>query len=283
MSETKTDAFRLERNAEDGRTLVVRGDAYLASGAKTGVIICHGFKGFARWGMFPYLAQRLVGAGLNAVTFDLSGSGVGEDRENFTDPDAFGRNTFTQEQADLNAVLAEATRRGWVAEGVGMFGHSRGGGSAILFTARTPRVRALVTWAAVSHVIRWPAEDATKWRERGYTEIVNQRTGQVLRLNATLLDECERLGDTTLNIERAASEVSVPWLIVHGTADEAVPPSDAERLYAAAGGRGNQRATLELLTGVNHVFGVAHPMKSVAVELERSATRTVGFFATHLG
>jgi dienelactone hydrolase len=58
------------------------------------------------------------------------------------------------EMADLSAVLeaaGESIAPGRVDRGrLGLFGHSRGGGNAILAAAREPRVRALVTWAAVA-------------------------------------------------------------------------------------------------------------------------------------
>jgi len=45
------------------------------------VVICHGFKGFKDWGFFPHLAARIARAGMTAVSFNFSGSGVGPDGE----------------------------------------------------------------------------------------------------------------------------------------------------------------------------------------------------------
>ena len=50
---------------------------------------------------------------------------------------------------------------------IGLVGHSRGGGIAVLQTARDSRVRALVTWAAISSVERWSPAEQAEWRERG--------------------------------------------------------------------------------------------------------------------
>ena len=58
---------------------VIRGEARVADRARGSVVLVHGFKGFARFAFFPWLAVRLAAAGLNAVTFNFSGSGVGED------------------------------------------------------------------------------------------------------------------------------------------------------------------------------------------------------------
>lgn len=277
----ETREFELKRT-HDGRELVIRGDVYLSPAATTGVVFSHGFKGFGRWGFYPYLAPHVAAAGLNAVTFDYSGSGTGADRETYTDADAFARNTYTLELADLSAVVAEARRQGWIGDRYGVFGHSRGGGDAILHTARSSGVAALVTWAAISHVLRWLPAAAEQWRRLGYTEVVNARTGDVLRLNTTLLDECERLSASDLDIERAASEIDVPWLLVHGTADESVPLDDAHRLYAAAGGSDASHVELAMLEGGNHVFGGGHPLGEPPEMLRTLVARTADFFAAHV-
>src|SRR5687768_1193348 len=159
------------------------------------VVVMHGFKGFKDWGMFPPLAERLAQAGFTTVSFNASGSGVDESGE-FVWPDRFGRNSFTAELADLGRVV-DALAAGQLGSApptaIGVVGHSRGGGIAILQTARDPRVRALVTWAAISSVDRWtdPAELA-RWRERGRIEVLNARTGQVLPHYVEVLDDIER-------------------------------------------------------------------------------------------
>jgi uncharacterized protein len=278
-ADVETFEFRREH---DGREVVIRGDTYLGSDATTGVVFCHGFKGFGRWGFYPYLAPHVAAAGLNAVTFDFSGSGVGPDRETYTDRDGFARNTYSQELADVEAVVANARDRGWLGERYGVFGHSRGGGVAILHCARSPSVGALVTWAAIGHVLRWMPHEVDEWKQRGYTEIVNARTGDVLPLNVTLLEECERLHETALNVERAAAGLAIPWLLVHGTADESVNVENAHHLYAAAGGPAAANVDLAILQGANHVFGAAHPLGPVPPDLNALVRRTAGFFAAHL-
>src|ERR671920_1591231 len=131
--------------------------------ARPAVVVVHGFKGFKDWGMFPHLAERLALAGFSAVSFNLSGSGV-DDAGEFTLPDRFGHNTFSAELQDLNRVL-DALVMGELGTApptsVGLVGHSRGGGVAVLQAARDRRVRALVTWAAISRVERWSAVQRT--------------------------------------------------------------------------------------------------------------------------
>lgn len=263
-----------------GRT--VRGDFYPAAGATNGVVLCHGFKGFARWGAWPLLAEALNERGLNAIAFDFSGSGVGADRESFTELDAFAANTYRRELEDLNAVVNHATTHGWTARDCGLFGHSRGGATAIFFAADSDRVNSLVTWASIATIERWSEEQIRDWRERGYTEVVNARTGQALRIDKSAWDECERESRYGLDVERAAERVRAPWLIVHGSADDVVPVSDAHRL-AKANSRGDHGmvAQVRIIEGANHVLGATHPLKSVPDQLRGIIADTADFFARH--
>ena len=231
------------------------------------VIVLHGFKGFKDWGMFPAFSERLARAGFTAVSFNDSGSGV-DDAGQSASPDRFGHNTFMAEQRDLDAVLAalDAGQLGVVRpSSVGIVGHSRGGGMAVLWTASRLRISALVTWAGIATVRRWSAGQCQAWREAGRLDIVNVRTQEVLPMYLDTLDEIEALGGTTLDIEAAAARVSVPWLLIHGSADEAVPLAEAKRLAAAA-----RTGIVELLVidGAGHTFGAVHPLSGVPLHLQ---------------
>jgi alpha-beta hydrolase superfamily lysophospholipase len=272
------DEFELWRDRGDNPPLIIRGEARIPENAQGTVVVCHGFKGFAHFSFFPYLAEKLAEAGLRAITFDFSGSGVGEDRENFTNRDAFTHNTYMQELDDIELVVDEARVRDWIDGGYGLFGHSRGGGMAILHAARDPNVKALVTWAAISSTNRWPPDTVADWRQSGYIPITNARTGDVIPLSTDILREVEEHGHNRLNIASSASQVRVPWLIVHGDEDESVPVSEAERLSSLAGPNGE----FLRLKGVNHSFGGKHPLVEMTKTLESVTKETVDFFAQHL-
>jgi pimeloyl-ACP methyl ester carboxylesterase len=255
--------------------LLIRGEAYLAEAPIGSVIVCHGFKGFAHWAFFPYLARTLAQDGLNAITFDFSGSGIGADRESFVQAEAFAHNTFSRELEDLELVEDYGRRRKWIHGKFGLFGHSRGGGMAILYAAaQAADVSSLVTWAAISYPNRWSPEDVITWRTRGHTEITNSRTGQVMRLETDLLDDVELHGKTKVNIEAAAAKIKAPWLIIHGTADETVPSSEAEHLHSLSKGM----STLRLIEGANHGFSATHPLNEVPPVLEKVVLETAKFF-----
>jgi alpha-beta hydrolase superfamily lysophospholipase len=268
---------RFDLEGASGRT--IRGEVRLVPGAKTSVVLVHGFKGFSRFAFFPYLADHLTEAGIGVVTFNFSGSGIGEDMETFTDASAFEENTFTRELHDLGIVLAHAERQGWLGEHHGLWGHSRGGGIAVLRAARDAHVHALATWSAISTVKRWPYDVAEEWRMRGYLEVTNSRTGQLFRLRTPVLDEATEHGDGMLDVGAAAETLLCPWLIVHGTADETVHLAEGEELARRAG----SNAELLAIDGATHTFNVAHGMTSPSPQLVEATERTVQFFVDRLG
>jgi alpha-beta hydrolase superfamily lysophospholipase len=255
--------------------LFIRGEVYRAEPSTGTVLVCHGFKGFAHWAFFPYLAKSLAQNGLTAVTFDFSGSGVGPDRESFTQLEAFSGNTFSKEQDDIDNVVDYARRKKILNGKFGLFGHSRGGGMAIIYSAaQDSDVNSLVTWASIGRTNWWTPEEAIIWRKRGYAEITNSRTGQVLRLGTELLDDVEMHGETKLNIAKAAAKIKVPWLIVHGTADETVPSAEAKRLHELS----PNVSTLRLIEGSNHGFEAKHPLNEIPAALKTVVQETVRFF-----
>ena len=271
VSPRSPEAFDIP--CKDG--LTIRGEVYPAEPSLGTVILCHGFKGFAHWGFFPYLAQTLAENGLTAITFDFSGSGIGRDRESYAEPEAFAGNTFSRELEDLELLVDYAKRRKLITGKFGLFGHSRGGGIAILFaTAADSDVGSLATWAAISYPNRWSEENAATWRRQGYADVTNSRTGQVMRMGTALLDDIELHGKAKLNIEAAAAKIKVPWLIVHGAADETVPSSEAERLHAQSPGV----STLRLIEGANHSLEARHPLTEVSPVLKKVVLETVKFF-----
>ena len=273
---TGAGAERFEIPGTGGR--VIRGEVRLADEPRGSVVLVHGFKGFARFAFLPFLAERLAASGLTAVTFNSSGSGVGEDLETFTDPDAFGENSYTRELQDLSLVIAESERRGWTGPQFGLFGHSRGGAVALLHAARDARVRALVTWASIANVVRWSEREMSDWRARGWLEVPNTRTGQTFRLSTTLLDEVTEHHLGRLNLRMAAATLLCPWLIVHGDADETVPVAEAEQLHAAS----EERAELLVVPGGTHTFNVAHGMREPSPQLTMAADATLGFLTGRL-
>src|SRR6056297_3176424 len=192
------------------------------------VVFCHGFKGFKDWGPFPEWGRTLARAGFVSLHMNFSYNGVHRDRPTeFTELEKFADNTFTREIDDLQAVL-DAIEEGTLPDApidpdrIGLLGHSRGGGTVILQAERDDRVGALTTWSSVSTFVdRFSDEQIDDWEKQGYTEIINGRTGQVMRLNKVLYADTMAHKEE-LDVRGAAERMDVPWLVVHARDDASV-------------------------------------------------------------
>ena len=280
MTETPTThPFELPASGEPGR--VLRGVVDRPAGATDAtplVVILHGFKGFFRWGFFPELARRVVGAGHCALRFNFTGSGVGPDLESFSDDEGFEANAPTRMLADARHVLATLRAGGF--EGatrgpIGLVGHSMGGAVALLTAADAAPVASVVTWAAVASFDRFTDEHKRLWRSEGFLPIPNARTGQVHRVGLRWLEEVES-GDAAIDPLAAAARLDVPTLLLHGDADTSVPLGEAHALIERLSER---TSTLEVVPGAGHTFGAKHPFAGSPPHLEAVLERTLSHLA----
>ncbi len=237
-------------------------------------VLCHGFKGFMDWGFFPALSAAFADAGFLAVSLNASGSGIAGDPMTMDDEQAFFEDTYTKQLSDIAQVRAFASQHAEALQGGDvLFGHSRGGGMAVISAAETAP-RALVTWAAFDDADRFDEETKAAWRREGELRIPNGRTGQIHRIGPGALDELEA-HTGRLDILAAARRVEVPYLVVHGTADPTVDVAAAHRLLRAA-----PQSEGVILEGADHGFGARHPMASSVVgfpDLERAVAATLDF------
>jgi pimeloyl-ACP methyl ester carboxylesterase len=233
--------------------------------AKPIVIFVHGFKGFKDWGHFDLLAKEVAQQDFVFIKFNFSYNGTTpENPLEFVDLDAFGNNNYIIELNDLEKVIDWALSDPSIAqevdkEAVYLIGHSRGGGIAILKAAEDPRVKKLVTWASVSDFLnRNKKRTIDTWHEIGIVYTFNSRTQQqmplYLQFYETMQENKERL-----NIVKAVKHLSIPFLIVHGTKDDAVDLKDAEELH-----RAGKHSELLVVGEANHTFGAKHPFEELS-------------------
>ena len=109
-------------------------------------------------------------------------------------------------------------------------------------------------------------------------DIENARTHQTMRMGMALLDDAEALAGGRLDVAAAAKRIRVPWLIVHGDADETVSIKEAEVLAELA----PDVAMPWTVEGAGHAFAATHPVKDAAPILALVTRGTVGFFAEHI-
>jgi dienelactone hydrolase len=274
MSTARTKKFELV--GADGGPL--RGDVKTVGdgSGRPAVVLCHGFKGSKDWSFFPNLIERLARAGITAVSFNFSGSGVGEDGNGFGEPERFARSTFSNDVKDIDAVC-KALSEGELLEGLvkspnyGLYGYSRGGGAAVLHTAENEAVRSLVTWAAISHVERWDPYTLAEWRESGVRIPPGGGEANNLVFGTAMLDDIQENANT-LNIMSAANRIQAPWLMLHGEADDFVPVSEGKDLHGVAT---RAMASFSAFDGGNHTF-------SAVGQLDWALDQTLDWFSKHL-
>jgi uncharacterized protein len=259
---------------------------YISSETQAGlplVIFAHGFKGFKDWGGFPYMMNKFADAGFFAVSFNFSFNGTSAATPmDFSRLDLFAQNTHSIELDDLGTVIdhffANASGYGIDKNRIALIGHSRGGAAVILKAASDKRVKALVTLASVANVNRFTPEQKKKWREKGFIEIPNMRTNQMMRMNVSFLDDIES-NTEKLDIKKAVSKLNIPYLIIHGKEDLAVKVSDAEALYSSAD---KNRTELVIIDGTGHTFGVEHPFKGTTRAFDEVIKNSISFLKDRL-
>lgn len=236
------------------------------------VIVLHGFKGFKDWGFFPWLSERFADAGLAACRFDFSRNGVGNSGDQFDRLDLFEHDTYSQQLSDLTSVVRAVESQHVLGEvPISLFGHSRGGAIALLGAQSIPRLRSVATWSAIASLDRWDGNTKRQWRERGYLDVPNARTGQNMRISTALLDDFERNRDR-LDVLGAVRRLDVPLLVVHGARDETVGLADAKQLAA-----GNLNSSMVVIESGSHTFGAIHPLVHVPQELKLATQVTTAF------
>lgn len=261
---------------DSSENLPIRGNLDVPDRARALVVIVHGFKGFKDWGFFPWVAQRFFEHRLAVCRFNMSRSGIGDDPESFDRLDLFEGDTYSTQLADLRTVVAYAQQQ---VPGLPtfLFGHSRGGGIALLGANEVPRLSGVAVWSPIASCDRWDEATKREWRERGFLEQLNTRTKHMMRMSSAMLDDVEA-NPQTLDIERAAGALNVPLLVVHGRRDESVPVDEGQRIAAT-----NTDASLLVIDRASHTFNAIHPLVHVPIELILAAEATAHFVFAHAG
>ena len=225
------------------------------------VIFVHGIKGFKEWGTWNQIGEYFAQNGFIFAKFNFSHNGTTlEKPDQFADLEAFGRNNYMLELADLDAMITHCTTHTtileyWDQKNIALIGHSRGGPVCLVQATHDERITQLVSWAAVRDFdYAWHNEKAmADWKRNGVMYRINSRTKIAMPLYYQLYTNYLENKDY-LDAEAAAKKIQKPWLIAHGTADEAVSDQSAKDLHAWS-----QNKKLAFIEGANHTFGGVHP------------------------
>jgi fermentation-respiration switch protein FrsA (DUF1100 family) len=193
------------------------------------VVIGHGVTGHKDRPFLVALAEGLARAGIGALRISFSGNAGSEGR--------FEDSNISKEVDDLGAVLDALPGRT-----LAYAGHSMGGAVGVIRASRDPRIRLLVSLAAVVHT--------RAFAERTFGELT-PGTGLMLGkpgcvLSQAYLDDLGSIG----SVVDQAGEIGVPWLFVHGARDALVPIDDTYDAYT----RARAKKELVVLEQADHVF-----------------------------
>ena len=194
------------------------------------VILTHGVTGNKDRPLLVTLAEGLASRGWPCLR--LSWTGNGNSEGDFRD------STITKESADLRDVLDALPPRLKIA----YVGHSMGGAVGVMTAAEEDRIRVLVTLAGMV-------------RTEGFCE---REFGSVIPgkgfmwdepecpLSQKYVDDMESIGDLFDEV----GQITVPWLLIHGTADDVVLIHDSRDAYDTA----EEPKRLVEIPGAGHSF-----------------------------
>ena len=271
----------------------VRADLYLPESTASAIIVlCHGFKGWKRWGFFPYVAENLQGAGFAALSIDFSHNGTGDDATGDEAPHyprtkLFHVNTVSREFSDLGHVLRLIRGRGidslqGASSRIGFFGHSRGALVTLLRALEDDGIAAVCTWSTPFGADIWTDEQKDKWRRNGRLEFTDAGDGSKLSVCASYLDDIAA-NKHRYDLQQRISKLRVPHLLVHGSEDLIIDSRCASVLHDTE----KQTAKKLVMVTTGHTFGIPYPQpRELGPPLNalRAATdETVAWFKTHLG
>lgn len=176
------------------------------------VVLGHGVTGNKERPVVVDPAKALNAVGFDTLRFSFAGNGDSEG--DFRDA------TISKEVGDLNAVLevvsADYPKIAYV-------GHSMGGAVGVIQAAGDKRINALVSLAGM---VNTKAFAETEFGEETPDDGLMWEEEDCPLSSQFMHDLCETVG----SVAPSADSVTVPWLLVHGTADDLVLLKDTETI-----------------------------------------------------
>ena len=238
------------------------------------IIFCHGYKGFKDWGAWNIMAETIANDGFFFIKFNFSHNGGTVDNPiDFPDLEAFGTNNYTKELDDLETVID------WISgnsdfkneinlEAIILIGHSRGGGIVLLKANEDNRIKKVITLAGVCDFEKRTATigDLEQWKKDGVKYVLNGRTKQQMPHFYHFYEDFVK-NKERFNLKKAAENLKIPQLIIHGDADTSVLIDEAENLH-----KWNPKSEYQIIENANQVFNTSHPWKEKMVSKELEIT-----------
>jgi putative redox protein len=202
-----------------------------------GIILLHCFTCTKHHRVMRSLADCLSAGGFTVLRFDFGGNG--ESGGKLEDA------TYTKMLGEVNSAVSHMHNLGL--KKIGVAGHSMGAMLSLLAAHEDKRIQAVGFISGSSQAARvrevFPGEAIEKAEREGSAEAFVY--GRMITINREFLLDVEKF-----NVGHAAAVLKKPLLVIHGTADEVIPPFHARQIYAWASGP----KTLDMMEGVDHLY-----------------------------
>lgn len=195
------------------------------------LIVGHGVMGDKDNPLVSTLAREVANQGMSTLCFSFTGNGYSEGR--------FADCTISKEIEDLQYILSSAVEQGWRPI---YAGHNMGAAVGVLSAAIDSRIEFLISLAGMVET----------------QEFCRKEFQQVKQNNRSMWgDPAFPLSDSFVkdmheikSILPRATGINIPWLLLHGTKDDVVPPIESQSLIT------NFRSTRDLvkIEGADHAF-----------------------------
>ncbi len=185
------------------------------------IIIVHGYSSSKEGRSPSAMAGALTKANINSFNIDLDGCGESEGK--------FEDQTLTSAVRDIEAAIELMKSLGY--NKIGLFGSSMAGPPCMTIAlkyqntddTKNINLYRMALKAPVSDVIEQRKEKngkdyIEKCRKQGFFYKINGKTGKRLKVNFHFYEDAE-----DYHMHSKVKSIKVPTLIIHGTADEAVP------------------------------------------------------------
>ncbi|MDP5273196.1 alpha/beta hydrolase family protein [Chengkuizengella axinellae] len=257
---------------------VLRGNLYPSRNQSRGtLIVCHGFKGFKDWGMFPYIGETLA-EDLDVITFNFSFNGVGEQHLDFTELDKFAQNTYARELEDIDVVVKAVQMKKLPidkhmnGDQLFLLGHSRGAGVSLIYSFDHPEtVKGVISWNGITNVDLFTKEQKEEMKQKGISYVYNGRTKQQMPLNVEILEDIQKNSEKYHILERVKS-TQTPVVLIQGTKDHDRLIRGSKQLV-----ENNPDIDWIHIPEGNHTFNAVHPFQGTTEPLEQAIHETKKF------
>ncbi|MFC5649316.1 alpha/beta hydrolase family protein [Paenibacillus solisilvae] len=231
--------------------------------AKPVLIVSHGFRGHRLWGFWPDVTTRFAEQGFYTISYDFSR--VSARKEELGEQAVAEASTVSTELLDLESLISElfqgALPLSKEADTVrlALLGHSRAGGSSIIFASEHEQVKAVAVWNG-GGTPSLPPRDSSN---------------PPLSLQEQALVKDVEVNAERFNITDKFAQLQIPVLLVQGAKDNERLLAQNQFLQEAA-----PHQHFVSIAGGDHFFGAADPYEGSTRQLDEAVEDTIQFFKT---